>query len=119
MNTGSYTPLSKFYREPLRNLMNNYYKRLAGLEEKRDQPVAWITALVPIEVVNAAGIVPFYPENYSALCAARGVAGDLIHIAETSGIPRDLCGYAACNIGSIISGQGAFGQGDRRAGQPH
>ncbi len=111
MKTGSYMPLSKFYREPLRNLMNDYYKRLAGLEEKRAKPVAWITAIVPIEVVHAAGIVPFYPENYSALCAARGVAGDLIHIAEARGIPRDLCGYATCNIGSMISGQGAFGKG--------
>ncbi len=111
MKAGSYTPLSRFYREPLRNLMNDYYMRLARLEEKRDQPVAWITAIVPIEVVNAAGIVPFYPENYSALCAARGVAGDLINAAETVGISRDLCGYATCNIASIISGQWAFGKG--------
>jgi len=107
----SQVPLSKFYREPLNALMDDYYKKLAALEKDRTQPVAWITTMVPIEILNAAGIYPFYPENYAALCAARGVASDLIHVAETKGISRDICGYATCNIGSIYSGQWAFGKG--------
>jgi len=107
----SHTPFSHYYRGPLNALMDTYYKRLAQLEKDRDQPVAWIATSVSIELMNAAGLFPFYPENYAALCAARGVAGDLISIAETKGVPRDLCGYATCNIGSIISGRGAFGKG--------
>ncbi|MFC1823473.1 2-hydroxyacyl-CoA dehydratase subunit D [Thermodesulfobacteriota bacterium] len=107
----SHGPLSQYYRGPLNRLMDDYYKRVAELEEKRDQPVAWITSIVPIEIVNAFDLFPFYPENYAALCAARGVAAELIHIAETKGVPRDVCGYATCNIGSIISGRGAYGKG--------
>jgi len=104
-------PLSRFYRKPLNELMDAYYTGLAKLEQNRSQPVAWITTMVPIEVVNAAGVFPFYPENYSALCAARGVNDKLIRVAEKKGIPRDLCGYATCNIGSVLSGEWAFGQG--------
>ncbi len=107
----SNAPLSDYYKAPLQSMMNKYYKRLAELEDKRDQPVAWITTMVPIEILHAAGVFPFYPENYSALCAARGVSGDLIQIASQSGIPRDLCGYATCNVGTVLSGQGAFGKG--------
>ncbi len=104
-------PLSLFYRKPLNVLMDEYYKKLAKLEHRRSQPVAWITTMVPIEVLNAAGVFPFYPENYSALCAARGVNDKLIQVSESEGIPRDLCGYATCNIGSALSGEWAFGQG--------
>lgn len=103
--------LSDYYKAPLQRMMNTYYKRLAELESQRDQPVAWITTMVPIEILHAAGVFPFYPENYAALCAARGVSGDLIQIASQNGVPRDLCGYATCNIGTVLSGQGAFGKG--------
>ncbi|MFH1350966.1 MAG: 2-hydroxyacyl-CoA dehydratase family protein [Pseudomonadota bacterium] len=100
-----------YYRPALNALMDDYNRRLAELESHRDQPVAWITTLVPIEILNAAGIFPFYPENYSALCAARGVSKELIRIAVSSGLSRDLCGYATCNVGSVLSDQGAFGKG--------
>lgn len=105
----AFTPLSKYYREPLRALMDDYYKRLAHLESNRDRPVAWITTMVPIEILNAANVFPFYPENYAALCASRGISDELIQTAEFEGISRDLCGYATCNIGSVLSGKWAFG----------
>jgi len=104
-------PMSAYYRKPLQAVMDAYYGALGGLEKKRDQPVAWITTMVPIEILTAAGIFPFYPENYAALCAARGKSGDLIKRAELNKVPRDLCGYATCNIGSVISGEWAFGEG--------
>ena len=103
--------LKDFYNPPLHSMMNNYYKRLAYLEKNRDQPVAWITTMVPIEILNVADVFPFYPENYSALCAARGISKALIDEAVSRGIPRDLCGYATCNLGSVFSGQWAFGKG--------
>jgi len=106
-----HVPLKDYFNEPLHALMNDYYKRLAFLEQNREQPVAWITTMVPIEILHAAGVFPFYPENYSALCAARGLAKELIAEAESRNIPRDLCGYATCNIGSVFSGKWAFGKG--------
>ncbi len=105
-------PLSRFYREPLGALMNRYYEKLAQLANKRDMPVAWISTMVPIELVNAAGLFPFYPENYAALCAARGRSKDLIGVAESEGVSRDLCGYATCNIGSVLSDEWATGKGE-------
>lgn len=104
-------PLSRFYREPLTALMNRYYERLPQLAKRRDVPVAWITTMVPIELLNAAGLFPFYPENYAALCAARGRSKDLIPIAASKDISRDLCGYATCNIGSVLSDEWASGKG--------
>jgi len=103
--------LRTYYNEPLHALMGDYYKRLAYLDKEKDQPVAWITTMVPIEILTAAGVFPFYPENYAALCAARGLSKDLIQVAESKGISRDLCGYATCNIGSVLSEKWAFGHG--------
>ena len=42
----AYTPLSKYYREPLNVLMDDYYNRLADLESNRDRPVAWISTML-------------------------------------------------------------------------
>jgi len=105
-------PLSRFYRKPLTALMNQYYEKLAQLAKRRDRPVAWITTMVPIEILNAAGLFPFYPENYAALCAARGRSKDLIHAAASKDISRDLCGYATCNIGSVLTDEWASGKGE-------
>jgi benzoyl-CoA reductase/2-hydroxyglutaryl-CoA dehydratase subunit BcrC/BadD/HgdB len=104
--------LSRFYRRPLTDLMNRYYEKLAQLAKRRDMPVAWITTMVPIELLNAAGLFPFYPENYAALCAARGRSKDLIGVAESKEISRDLCGYATCNIGSVLMDEWASGKGE-------
>lgn len=85
-----------------KELMARYYAaaaeaRAAGV------PVAWVTAVFPVEIVYAAGVFPYYPENFGALAAARRVAGKLSAAAEARGYFYDLCGYARCGIGDAYS----------------
>jgi len=95
-------------KKPLRTsqlqkeLMARYY---AGAAEARaaNVPVAWVTAVFPVEIVYAAGVFPYYPENFGALAAARRVADKLSRAAEARGYFYDLCGYARCGIGDAYS----------------
>ncbi|MDP3016941.1 MAG: hypothetical protein Q8N70_07740, partial [Deltaproteobacteria bacterium] len=52
-----------------RRLMTAYYfmvKHPAWFGKK----VAWITSGGPVEPLYAMGVLPFYPENYGAMCGA-------------------------------------------------
>ena len=67
---------------------------------KIGRPVAWLTSGAPVEPVIAAGYLPFYPENHSAICAAKGIGGKLCQRTESLRYSRDLCSYFRVDIGS-------------------
>jgi len=71
--------------------------------------VAWITSGGPVEPLYAMGVLPFYPENYGAMCGAGRVSVSLCEEAEQRGYSRDLCSYALTDIGSNLSGTGPLG----------
>ena len=89
-------------------LNEEYYQDLAGAKAA-GRPVVWITSMAPIEMVYAFDGIPFFPENYAALCSSRKVASDLCQAAEARGYSPDLCSYALCTFGVIFEGRGAFG----------
>ncbi len=74
------------------------------------RPVAWITSGAPVEIVLAAGFIPFYPENHAAICSARGMAQELAERTEADGYSRDLCSYFRVDVGSQISGRTPLGR---------
>lgn len=74
------------------------------------RPVAWITSGAPVEIVLAAGIIPFYPENHAAICAARSMSESLAISAESQGYSRDLCSYFRVDLGSSITGDTPLGK---------
>ncbi len=86
----------------MKELMAKYYQEGEKAGEKRI-PVVWITAVSPVEIIYAAGLFPFYPENFGAIAAARKVADKLSMVAETKGYAHDLCGYARCGIGDAYA----------------
>ncbi len=65
-------------------------------------PVAWVASTFPVEVLQAMDIFPVWPENYAALCAAKGVSVKLCELAESKGFSKDICSYARCVIGSLF-----------------
>jgi len=74
------------------------------------RPVAWVTSGSPVEVLLAAGIIPFYPENHAAICSARGMAEELSGSAEDERYSRDLCSYFRIDLGSQLSGRTPLGR---------
>lgn len=77
--------------------------------EKTGQPVAWVTSGGPVEILQAAGVVPVYPEQHAALCGSQKVATDLCMVAEQHGYSPDLCSYVRTDLGAIFSGESPIG----------
>jgi benzoyl-CoA reductase/2-hydroxyglutaryl-CoA dehydratase subunit BcrC/BadD/HgdB len=72
--------------------------------------VAWITSGGPVEPLYAMGVLPFYPENYGAMCGAFRMSPSLCEAAEHKGYSHDLCSYALTDIGSSFTGKGPLGK---------
>jgi benzoyl-CoA reductase/2-hydroxyglutaryl-CoA dehydratase subunit BcrC/BadD/HgdB len=92
-----------------RRLMMAYYfiaKHPSWFAKK----VAWITSGGPVEPLYAMGVLPFYPENYGAMCGASRMSVSLCEAAEHKGYSRDLCSYALTDIGSSLTGKGPLGK---------
>jgi len=91
-----------------RRLMKAYYfmvKKPSWFGKK----VAWITSGGPVEPLYAMGVLPFYPENYGAMCGASRMSVGLCEAAEQKGYSRDLCSYALTDLGSSFTGKGPIG----------
>jgi benzoyl-CoA reductase/2-hydroxyglutaryl-CoA dehydratase subunit BcrC/BadD/HgdB len=73
------------------------------------RPVAWVTSGSPVEILLAAGIVPFYPENHAAICSARSMGEELATASEAQGYSRDLCSYFRIDLGTQITGTTPLG----------
>lgn len=93
----------------MKELMAKYYQEGKEAREK-GIPVVWITAVAPVEIIYAAGLFPYYPENFGALAAARKVADKLSMVAEARGYAHDLCGYARCGIGDAYAEEHPVGE---------
>jgi benzoyl-CoA reductase/2-hydroxyglutaryl-CoA dehydratase subunit BcrC/BadD/HgdB len=107
-------PQSNAYRKinstaAYRRLMTAYYfmvKHPAWFGKK----VAWITSGGPVEPLYTMGVLPFYPENYGAMCGAFRMSVPLCEAAEHRGYSHDLCSYALTDIGSSLTGKGPLGR---------
>jgi len=89
----------------LQRLVEKHYLEARYLRFGR--PLAWVTSGAPVEILRAMGIVSLYPENYGALCGARGAASALCQASEAQGYSPDLCSYARGSIGSLTAGKTA------------
>ncbi|MBU2551393.1 MAG: 2-hydroxyacyl-CoA dehydratase family protein [Proteobacteria bacterium] len=84
-----------------------------GHEKKRQgRPVVWSCALAEKEVFHAMGLIPFFPEQFAALCAVRrrtrGGEKEAVRfasLAEQEGYSADLCGYQRVGMGYVLDGR--------------
>lgn len=93
----------------LKELMAKYYEQ-GNLAREQGVPVVWVTAVSPVELVYAADLFPYYPENFGALAAARKVADKISMAAEARGFFSDLCGYARCGLGDAYAQEHPVGK---------
>ena len=92
----------------LKELISTHY--LQGRYANSCKKVAWVTSGAPVEILKALGYFTLYPENHAILCSTRRQCVELSDIAEGVGYSRDLCSYARCDIGSMISGKTPAGK---------
>jgi benzoyl-CoA reductase/2-hydroxyglutaryl-CoA dehydratase subunit BcrC/BadD/HgdB len=100
METSEWNPLG--YKPLYREL---FKKHMARQEEllRRGRPVGWFYTFYPSELIYAFDIVPAFPEQYSAYCAARGSAVNLMNLSTSMGYGRFLCDYFNVSIGAVLA----------------
>ncbi len=89
----------------INSVMTRYYVQRKALA--RFKPLAYVTSGAPVEIMEAMGILTLYPENYGAICGARGASVHLCEVAEADGYPADLCSYARSHVGAVMRPQDA------------
>lgn len=77
-----------------------YYTEAKTTSKK---PIAWVTSGAPVEFLYAMDVLPVYPENYAAMCAASHQSVELMEAAEAEGFSRDICAYARTDFGADIT----------------
>ncbi len=85
----------------LQSLMEGHYRQVKVF--RFGKPLAWVTSGAPVEILRAMDILPVYPENYGALCGARGAGAALCEAMENRGYTQDLCGYAKESLAAAIN----------------
>jgi benzoyl-CoA reductase/2-hydroxyglutaryl-CoA dehydratase subunit BcrC/BadD/HgdB len=90
----------------MKEIMTNYYIEAKTTTEK---PIAWVTSGAPVEPLFAMDVIPIYPENYAAMCAASHQSIEMMEAAEAEGFSQDICAYARTDIGADILQGGPVG----------
>jgi benzoyl-CoA reductase/2-hydroxyglutaryl-CoA dehydratase subunit BcrC/BadD/HgdB len=98
------TQLAAFKK--MKELMTLHYIEAKTSSEK---PIAWLTSGAPVEYAYAMDVVPVYPENYAAMCAAGHQSVALMEAAEAAGYSRDICAYARTDFGQDLLRGGPAG----------
>ena len=85
----------------INRIVFEYYMECSQAKE-RGIPVGWMPPMNgAIEIFYAMGLQPVFPENWSPVCAAFGLAPGNFEIAENMGYSADLCGYLRNIIGYV------------------
>jgi benzoyl-CoA reductase/2-hydroxyglutaryl-CoA dehydratase subunit BcrC/BadD/HgdB len=90
----------------MKEIMTQYYIEAKTTQEK---PIAWVTSGAPVEFLYAMDVIPVYPENHAAMCAAAHQSVALMETAEAAGYSQDICAYARTDIGADIAKGGPIG----------
>ena len=77
----------------LNRVVGEYYMECASAKAQ-GRAVGWMPPMNgAIELFYAMDLQPVFPENWSPICAAFGLAPRNFEVAESLGYSRDLCGY--------------------------
>lgn len=84
-------------------LMRDYYKYFSKYAKGKapESKVAWVTAFAPIEILEALGIIYYYPESYAAVIAASEKEQEFLAESDRQFLSRDCCSYSCCIEGCI------------------
>ena len=77
----------------------DYYKRAYEAKLSGSAKIVYHTGVDPTEIDYAMGLIPMFPENFSAACGSTQLAPALIEVSESLGAPQDLCSYFKTHYG--------------------
>lgn len=71
--------------------------------------MAYCSAWGPTEILYAMDMLPFMPENYAVIAAARQQVVPFLEEAEAKGVTRDVCSYCRASLGMMWLDDGPYG----------
>jgi len=95
-------PISKL--RDLKQINIDYYTA-AHQAHQNGKFIAYVNAMTPVEILYAMDFIPIYPENHAVILGARKLSEEVAPAAEAAGYSIDLCSYARCDLGSILTGK--------------
>ena len=85
----------------LNRVVTEHYMACARAKAE-GKPVGWMPPMNgAIEIFYAMDLQPLFPENWSPVCAAFGLAPRNFEATDSLGYSRDLCGYLRNIIGYV------------------
>lgn len=93
----------------VKEITADYYKGMVTAKAE-GKFLGWVGAGTPPELLRALDITIITGEPFGAVCAAQGVAHELLEAAEAAGFSKGLCDYARCWVGAAITGKGLVGK---------
>jgi benzoyl-CoA reductase/2-hydroxyglutaryl-CoA dehydratase subunit BcrC/BadD/HgdB len=87
--------------EAVKVLLKDHYRNLA----RGGRPVAWCSAMGPVELLRAFDFEVYFPENHAALIGARRMQDRFISRAVSEGFSTDTCSYLLSDIGAHLTGE--------------
>ncbi len=85
--------------------INIDYYTAAHTARQNGKFIAYVNAFTPVELLYAMEFIPIYPENHAVILGARRLSEEVAPAAEKLGYSMDLCSYARCDLGSILTGK--------------
>lgn len=85
--------------------INIDYYTAAHTAKQSGKFIAYVNAFTPVELLYAMDFIPIYPENHAVILGARRLSQEVAPAAEKLGYSMDLCSYARCDLGSILTGK--------------
>ncbi|MEJ5377305.1 MAG: 2-hydroxyacyl-CoA dehydratase family protein [bacterium] len=85
--------------------INIDYYTAAHTARQNGKFIAYVNAFTPVELLYAMDFIPIYPENHAVILGARRLSEEVAPAAEKLGYSMDLCSYARCDLGSILTGK--------------
>lgn len=87
----------------LAKLIMSHYGGALEIDKTRSQPIAWVSAGAPNELLWAMDFFIQFPEAYAATCGARHFGHTHCEITEAHGYEHHLCTYCRNSLGSTIA----------------
>ncbi len=91
-------------RPKLKELMHNYYQDVQTASDDPQRLVAYCSGTGPAEILRAADITPYFPENHAALIGASRQAGRYFPHAMAEGFSQFASTAMTSDIGAMLVG---------------
>ncbi len=88
----------------LKELIHSHYQDLQAAADDPKRHVAWCSGLGPAEILRAAGLTPYFPENHAALIGASRQATTYLQRSLAEGFSPFANSAMAADIGAFLAG---------------